>query len=369
MSVYKRDENYWIDYYLPNGKRKRKKIGTSKKQAERILNKFKTEIVEGKYIDRDNRQRVRLKAFSDRFLTSHCKVNKSSWGNDEILLRQILDFFGDVYLDEITPEMVENLKAHRLSVGAKKATVNRVTACLRTMFNKAIEWGVSKDTPMKRIKLFKEDNMRMRYLTKEEIQRLVDNCPTYLKNIVICALNTGMRRGELLNLKWVDIDFRNKFIRLTRTKTKTQRMVPINSIVERLLLNLKERSTNEHTFCYNNGKRVISIENAFKKARKNAEINDFKFHDLRHSAASYLVMNGVDLNTVKEILGHTTINMTMRYSHLSQDHKLRAVETLGRAVVTIQTPEQKEEKDKILYLSQVVGNKEVNNSVPVQSEA
>jgi len=360
MSVYKRGDNWWIDFYA-SGKRVREKIGPIKKLAENALAKRRTEVVENKYFDIDNTPRVRLKEFADSFLNSYCKPNKVSWFNDDTYLRQVLEFFGDVYLDEITPEMIENLKAHRLNEGAKPATVNRILACLRTMLNKAIEWGKLKDTPMKKVKLFKEDNIRTRFLAKEELERLLDNCPIHLKNIVVFAINTGMRRGEILNLKWSNIDFRNKCIHVEKTKSKTPRVIPINSALERLLINIRENSISEYVFCYHKNK-IDSVKTGFNSAMRKARINDFRFHDLRHTFASYLVMNGVDINTVKELLGHKKIEMTLRYSHLSQDHKLRAVETLGQRLDTIQSQVTRDESSKILYLSQVIENKEVESN-------
>ncbi|MDD5679936.1 MAG: tyrosine-type recombinase/integrase [Candidatus Omnitrophica bacterium] len=362
MGIYRRGENWWIDFYA-RGNRVREKIGPIKKLAENALAKRRTEVIENKYFDIDNIPRIRLKEFAGTFLNSYCKPNKISWFNDDTYLRQILEFFGDVYLDEITPVMIENLKAHRLSQGAKQATVNRVLACLRTMLNKAIEWGKLKDTPMKKIKLFKEDNMRTRFLAKEEFERLLDNCPPHLRNIVICAVNTGMRRNEMLHLKWSDVDFMNKIINVKKTKAKKQRAISINSVLERLLINIRERSTSEYVFCYNN-RKIDSVKTAFNSALKKAEINDFRFHDLRHTAGTYLRQSGADLITIKEILGHSKIEMTARYAHSPQDAKAKALEALGRElVVTPQSQTNIDENSKVLYLSQVIENKELENSV------
>jgi len=200
------------------------------------------------------------------------------------------------------------------------------------MFNKAIEWGNAKENPIKKIKLFKENNERVRFLEKEEIGRLLEVCDHYLKQIVITALNTGMRKGELFNLKWSDVDFRNNLIFVNKTKNKERRIIPMNTALRKTLINMREHSTSESVFP-NKG-----IRNRFEKALRCAIIKNFRFHDLRHTFASHLIMSGIDLMTVRELLGHKSIKMTMRYAHLSQDHKTRAMEIFGQAMDTIWTP-------------------------------
>jgi site-specific recombinase XerD len=118
----------------------------------------------------------------------------------------------------------------------------------------------------------------------------------------------------------------------------------MNQAVKSLLLYLRGRSTGEYVFCNNEGQKIRTFRRAFRNALKRAKIDNFRFHDLRHTFASHLVMNGIDLNTVKELLGHKKIEMTLRYSHVSQDHKTRAVETLGQQMDTIWTPAKIEEK-------------------------
>jgi integrase len=195
----------------------------------------------------------------------------------------------------------------------------------------------------------KENNERQRFLSEEEIQRLLAECPTHLRRIVECAIHTGMRRGEILSLRWDQV--RNGFIYLQKTKTNEARQVPVNDDLAQLFRELRAEGQlrSEHVFTYWNGEdklkgkkpvkerrkvapvpeRVGSVKTAFRAACRRAGIKDFKFHDLRHTSASHMVMKGASLKEVQEILGHKTMAMTLRYAHLSQEHKKKAVNLLS----------------------------------------
>ena len=212
-----------------------------------------------------------------------------------------------------------------------KASVNKNVSCLRSMFNKAIEWGIfSGKNPVKGIKFYKLDNRRTRYLEKEEIPRLLRACERQpgLRDLIEFALNTGMRKGEIFGLKWNDIDINQGWVHLLRTKNNEKREVPINSTTRDILYRLKKHPESPYVFHRDDGRPYVYVVKSFRRALRTAGITDFRFHDLRHTFASQLVMSGIELYTVKELLGHKTIEMTMRYSHLSCDHKKRAVQAL-----------------------------------------
>jgi len=190
--------------------------------------------------------------------------------------------------------------------------------------------------PVKGIKFFKEQP-RLRFLEKEEISKLLSNCNKHLKSIVTVALNTGMRKGEILNLKWNDIDFKRGIIHLYHTKNGEKREIPMNEQVRNMIVAVKKHPKSAYIFCNPAGKPYCDIRKSFFTACKESGIINFRFHDLRHTFASQLVMSGVDLNTVRELLGHKSLDMTLRYSHLSADHKKRAVDTLNRQIDTFST--------------------------------
>lgn len=215
------------------------------------------------------------------------------------------------------------------------ASVNREMSCLRHMFRKAVEWEMIEQSPFDKGKslMLKENNTRLRFLSEEEITKLLDKCPDYLKSIVECALNTGMRKGEILNLKWDQI--RDGQIYLTETKTNEARQVPINDDLSAVFKQIRKKHhlTSEYVFTYQ-GKRVDSVKVGFNAAVKRAGVTDFRFHDLRHTFASQLIMKGGSIKDVQEILGHKTMTMTLRYAHLSQEHKKKAVNLLNGLTAT-----------------------------------
>lgn len=201
------------------------------------------------------------------------------------------------------------------------------TRCLRAMLNKAVQWGYLTDSPMKGIRLLKEPPERVRYLTTEEIARLLARCSEHLRPIVICALHTGMRKGEILNLKWSDVDLHNRMILLERTKNNRRRMIPLSGVLCSVLKALSRRS--EYVFCSEKGERFGNVRKGFKAALKRASIEDFRFHDLRHTFASHLTMSNCNIRTVQQLLGHTTIRTTMKYAHLSKEYLEEAVNLVG----------------------------------------
>lgn len=249
--------------------------------------------------------------------------------------------------------MIKKFKAERIKE-VKPASVNRNLTDLKSIFNKAVSWGKFKGpNPVKQVKMFKENNERVRFLEKEEIVKLLAGCNRTLKSIVIVALNTGMRLGEILGIKWQDIDIKRGVIHLYTTKNGGKREIPINEQVKTALIRTRKHPQSEYVFCKRDGSRLRDIRTSFFTALEKSGIKNFHFHDLRHSFASHLVMSGIDLNTVRELLGHKSLRMTIRYSHLSPDHKKRAVDILSKRMDTIGTPEPKSEVEKNSKLLQV----------------
>ena len=222
--------------------------------------------------------------------------------------------------------------------GNKPATINRLLATLKHMFSKALDWEMVEEETLKRIKrvkLLEENNRRLRFLSKEECQKLVENSDSHLKPIVILALNTGMRKAEILNLTRDKVDFRHGFILLDRTKNGERREIPLNETAKQVLLTQIKTLHLQHFFYDpHTEKPYKDVKRSFSTACRRAGIKDFHFHDLRHTFASHLVMAGQDLTTVKELLGHKTLTMTLRYSHLAPAHKVKAVELLDSVLNT-----------------------------------
>ncbi|MDO8524919.1 MAG: site-specific integrase, partial [Candidatus Omnitrophota bacterium] len=250
---------------------------------------------------------------------------------------------------------VERFKIDRAK-DVKPATVNRSLAVLKSMFNRAIVWDKASNNPCKAVKLFKENNQRLRFLEQEEIPKLLSECCAHLKPIVVLAINTGMRKGEILRLKWHDIDFKRDIIHLYETKNGEKREVPLNAIAKRTLIAVPKHPDSSYIFCDKKGQSYGDIKKSFLTAIGKSGIIDFHFHDLRHTFASQLVMGGVDLNTVRELLGHKSLEMTLRYSHLSPDHKKRAVDVLSNRMGTIWSQKPVTEKSENPTVTKVFEN-------------
>lgn len=213
------------------------------------------------------------------------------------------------------------------------------------MLTKAHEWDmIGKDTldRLRRVKLQEEENRRDRFLSVEEIQDLIEAAEPHLKPVLIFALNTGCRKGEILGLTWDRVDLKHGTIYLNKTKSGKPRKVPINDPLRAMLKGLVRRLDTNLVF-YNpaTGGRWHELKRSFATACRKAKIHDFRFHDLRHTFASQLVMAGVDLTTVSRLLGHASLTMTLRYSHIASDHFQEAVDVLARLQSTAGAGEEK----------------------------
>jgi site-specific recombinase XerD len=335
MAIYQKGKHWYIDYYH-KGHRRRKKVGTSKKLAETVLSDVQVKIVKEEYLGILEEKKVLFKEFSEIY-KEYSKTNKArnSYARDLTSLNSLQPIFESRYLFEVIPQMVEEYKTKRLNDGVTPATINRGVSCLRHMFNKAVEWGFVRKNPVKWVKLLKEPPGRIRYLEVEEIERLlnaIDLIPRgagkYLRPIVIIALNTGLRKQEILKMKWKNIDFNERKITVNCTKTNEIRILPMNESVYQELKKVPQHIDSEYVFCNKKGVPYGNVRKSFESALELAKVKDFRFHDLRHmrhTFASHLVMNGCDIRTVQQLMGHKEIKMTMIYSHLSKAHLQDAV--------------------------------------------
>jgi integrase len=219
--------------------------------------------------------------------------------------------------------------------------VNRELACLKTMFNKVVEWGKLEDNPLRAVKKFKENAARERILSVDEARRLIENAAPALRPVLIIALHTGMRRNEILSLKWSNVDLTRGYIFIEDSKSGKSRKIPVSSAVMEAFMGL----SHEAEFVFYNPEmksNVKDIKTAFKAACRRAKkdpndekdpgIVGLRLHDLRHTAASKMIKAGVDLLTVSKILGHASIQMTMRYAHATPENMRRAVERLAEVL-------------------------------------
>ncbi len=325
MGIYQRGKIWWIDYYF-KGRRLREPVSESRQEAVNALKARKGDIVKGTF---ELKRETKVWWFDDFAIEylNHLKSTRRWWKREMSRMKALTKHFGKLLLNEVTPYHVEKYKAKRYEI-VTGAGVNRELALLKAMFNKAIQWGfVRMENPVSRVSYYPERQME-RILSDEESERLVEVSGESLRPVVIIALNTGMRKSEILELEWKEVDFARKYIRVERSKNNRSRKVPMNSAVyEELRKNRRNRSKYVFTQI-KSSQRLRCVASAFKTACRKAGLERLRFHDLRHTFATNLVMNGVDLVTVKEILGHSDISMTVRYSHPSDRRKMEAVEKL-----------------------------------------
>jgi len=328
-----KEERYYIHYQV-DGQRIRKALKGVKTRAEavKVLNAEVADAMRGRY--HFQRSDIAFGAMADLFLEKYSKVNKKSWKtSDWVYLRRLKPYFGSYLLSKITPEMVEEYKAKRLSTGIQKCSVNRELSCLRKIYNVAVDWGYTVDNPVRKVKLFSEkENIRERVLKEDEEELLFEAADLHIKPILIVAVNTGMRKSEVFKLRWQNVSFEKREIKIPMSKSGKERRIPINSIVFNLLYTLKaQNGQSEYVFPNpKTEKPYVDIKRSFDSACKKAGVENLRFHDLRHSFATRLARRGVDLVIVKELMGHASIVTTQRYLHSRASEKAQAVETLTK---------------------------------------
>jgi len=352
MGVYKVGNIWYIDYYA-DGRRVREAVG-SQRNALKALVARKADILRGEYKFKKD-VRIRFEDFALKEYLPYLKLNKKSWHRNKASLKSLMLQFKGMLLSKITPRQIEGFKRKRLYEDrVQPSTINRDLACLRHLFNIAKKLkGHDGENPVKDVGFFQEPQLVMEILDKEESTRLINAAKDYLKPIIITALNTAMRRGELFNLRWNDVDFIEHYIFVKKTKSGFMRKIPMNDLVTETLKNIKRES--EFVFCSpRTGGRLTAVGDSFKAACRKAGVPDLRFHDLRHTAATYMVTGGVDLATVSQILGHSDIKMTMKYAHPTPENKRNAVNVLA----SIFRPEEK--KEVVTIQSQEPKNKEAS---------
>jgi integrase len=374
--------SYYLAYRTPEGHRGRLRLGRadalSVAQARDLALKHAARVIAGEDIQaarqkaREEVQNARLQTlggFLEHKYGPWLRAERPEKRRSVETLQRLQANFAallDRPMVEISPWIIEKWRAEQRKCGKAQSTINRDFTVLRTVLSKAVLWKVLASHPLESLKPLKVDIAgRLRYLTLEEEARLRDalhqrdaeikaarargnawrrgrgyaELPTlekhrysdHLTPMVLLALNTGMRRGELFSVCWADVNFQTKTltVRGKTAKSGQTRYIPLNSEALQVLMVWYQQTLREGlVFPGKKGGRLDNVRKAWARVLKAADIRGFRWHDLRHTFASKLVMAGVPLNTVRELLGHTTPAMTLRYAHLAPDHKASAVEQL-----------------------------------------
>jgi len=321
MGLYRRGKFFWLRISY-QGKRIQESLKTdNRKLAEKLYAKVLTNIVEGRYFETAKIKSTKFDDMTEKYLKEH------SHSRDPRTVKTLLTVFSGYMISQVTTKFIAEYKSMRLK-SVKPATVYQELALLRRMFNVAIrEWEWCKDNPVSRLSFSVGNrNARDRWLTPEEEKSLLDKAtnPVWLRALIMVALHTGMRRGEILDLIWQNVDLLKRVIRIVKSKNGEKRTIPMSNTLFTMFKSMNVRDISGRVFPISGS----SLRHAFDKIVEKACIEDFRFHDLRHTFATRLIQNGVDLYKVKELLGHKTITMTMRYAHHYPESLRSSIEVL-----------------------------------------
>lgn len=339
---------WWVDFWH-EGKRIRRKIG-SKSSAKAVYERLKTASREGRLVPQAKKKvsptikeivSDRLEGFVGRQKTNEARY-ASFW----------IERFGDRAIDTITPGDLRKIMSQiKDDMNLSAQTINHYFGHLRAAFNQAIRDGKTDRSPMQGFDLLKTPRGRLRFLTEGEEQRLREVMLSSHFRLVRFAILTGLRREEQFSLEWANIDLKNKVLTIPRSKHGDTRHVPLSDEAIETLKAIRMETQVMSPWCFpsQNPTTHIDAQNFYKRiylpALEKAGIKGIVWHTLRHTCASRLVMAGVDIRTVQEIMGHKTLTMTMRYSHLSEGHLNEAINRISKGEFSERT-DTKTDKSK-----------------------
>lgn len=300
------------------------------------------------------------------------------------IIRCFIEPFGDYALQNITPVLIDQWRTQRLKNNISPHTVNRNLTGLKAALSKAVLWEFVDKHPLEKLKQLKSDrSIKVRYLTADEEKRLreaihqrdikikterenanqwrhergYDLFPDlssfkfadHISPMILLSMNTGLRQGEVFSLKWDNINLERALLTIEGDNAKSgkTRHVPLNSEAVNTLVEWKKQAIPiNYVFANKQGESFDNVKKSWSRVLKLANIVNFRWHDMRHHFASHLVMAGVDLNTVRELLGHSDLSMTLRYAHLAPEHKANAVEKLVKNTQQLFAQDQHREGEK-----------------------
>jgi len=327
---------WWIRYADTMGRIRREKAGT-KSSALTIYRKRKTETLQGKKLPESLRTPAVSFAELAHDALDYAKAHKRTYEDDVLRMPWLLAAFRERAADSITPQDLERHLSHMAEArNWAPASANRYRALISLIFRLGIENGKVKENPARLVKHRLVNNARTRWLSPEEEVRLrvaiEARHPEHLPELGL-ALNTGLRLSEMYGLTWENVNVSRRVLTIPLSKNGEMRHVPLNGPAVAALVELRKRGDGTGRVIRNpQGEPLSDPRHWFEPAVRTAKIRAFSWHCLRHTFASRLVMAGVDLRTVQELLGHKSIGMTVRYSHLAPSHTLAAVERLSGAI-------------------------------------
>ncbi|WP_295400367.1 site-specific integrase [uncultured Thiocystis sp.] len=342
--LYERHDSpyYWASFVDASGKRVRRSTGIrrsieGRREADALLAKWKLEAHRQRQWDE-----LPTHSFDDLML-EYLKATAGERRSESTVhmhVRRLRLSFAGATIEQLRAAEITVYIRRRKGEGVSNSTINRELEVLSAAIAYAVrewEWPITNPVPGR---MLKEPEGRLRWITRDEATNLIGAAKAqpkapHLAPLIVLALHTGMRRGELLGLEWNRVDLNEGLIYLEarHTKAAKRRAVPVNAVAREALLNRahwreEQCPTTSWVFSDLDGSRIGSVKRSFATACRNAGIADFRFHDLRHTCAAWLVQLGVPLMDVRDVLGHSTVKMTERYAHLSPAQTRAAVSVL-----------------------------------------
>ncbi len=354
MAIWKRkDTGKWVCGFYHNGQHYVRgiKFARTRKEAEQAEKIIMADVFRQVH-GLDSKKDMRFDDFvADRYLP-YAEANKRSFHDDVLTCRVLIEFFGKRTLRSIRADLIEEFKQRRLATPVKvqgknpapdkqgrprrPATVNRELSILSKIFSLAFDAELVDENPCRRVKNLRITNLCGHCLTANEETALFASLAggEWVGQIVLFALHTGMRRSEIFNLRWFDIDVTRETVHVRQRKSGKARAVPMNETIKALLQSLPK--TSEYVFpSPKTGVRVIDVGRHFERAVKEIGLSNFRFHDLRHTAATRMADRGVDPFTLAYIFGWSDIRMAMRYTHATNATMRQAVRSLDTISVQL----------------------------------
>lgn len=358
-------------YYRINGKQRNYLIGASNAltpaQARDLAKEKSGLVAAGEDVQETRHEAKKLELRKSltlkRFLDEHYQpyltaMNPKTARQSFMCIANNFKHLEDKPLAEITAWDIQQWVSERRKLGRAPATISYAYNRLRAVFNRAVEWEFIDSHNLDNVKMTKIDNKRIRYLSESEEKSLLQSLRhrdarlkeqylkqrgkwaspviahhyiDYLEPLIVLAMNTGMRKGEMLSMEWEHVNMEDRYLTIVseNAKSKNKRTIPLNATVYDMLNRWRSQNPDTVLLFESNGLPISSYQYQWESLLKSAGIKNFRFHDLRHHFASKLVMKEVDLNTVRELLGHADLKMTLRYAHLAPEHKASAVNLIG----------------------------------------
>ncbi|EJB1797627.1 site-specific integrase [Vibrio parahaemolyticus] len=347
-------------YYRLNGKQRNYLIGSADSMTPaqaRDLAKEKAGLV-ASGVDvqvqraEEHKAEVRRSLTLGKYLEEHYKdylfaMNPKTAKQSYQSIANTFAFLADKPLEDIKAWDIQQWVTEKRKLGRAPATIEYTFNRLKAALSRAVEWEFIESHNLSSVKIDKEDDTRIRYLSESEEAALLNALAAreaqlcedndsyqyadFFTPLITLAMHTGMRKGEMLTLRWESVSFENRYLTILseNAKSKKKRTIPMNDTVFNMLSQWRAQNLNEEYVFVHEGKQVSFFQYPWQNLLKAAGIENFRFHDLRHHFASKLVMAGVDLNVVRELLGHADLKMTLRYAHLAPAHTAAAVQLIG----------------------------------------